>query len=62
MTAPAQPKLLPGRVYRTKDLAKWSANAPRLAQRLVRDGALVPLAKGLFFSPEAEPLRRCSSP
>jgi len=52
MTAPAQPELVPGRVYRTKDLARWSANAPRLAQRLVRDGALVPLAQGLFFHPK----------
>ncbi len=52
MTAPAQPKLQPGRVYRTRELARWSANAPRLAQRLVRDGLLVPLAHGLFFHPE----------
>lgn len=52
MTASAQVRLQPGRVYRTRDLARWSANAPRLAQRLVRDGALVPLAHGLFFHPE----------
>ncbi len=48
MTAPP---LEPGRVYRTRDLAIWSANAPRLARRLVREGALVPLAHGLFAHP-----------
>lgn len=41
-------RLTPGRVYRTRDFAAWSANAPRLANRLVRDGRLVPLAHGLF--------------
>jgi hypothetical protein len=39
-------------VYRTRDLAAWSANAPRLARRLVRDGALLPLAHGLFAHPK----------
>jgi hypothetical protein len=48
MTAAAQPNLEPGRVYRTRDLSAWSANAPRLAKRLVHEGALVPLAHGLF--------------
>ena len=47
MTA-AAPSLEPGRVYRTRELATWSANAPRLARRLVDEGALVPLAHGLF--------------
>lgn len=47
MTA-AAPRLEPGRVYRTRELAMWSANAPRLARRLVDEGALVPLAHGLF--------------
>lgn len=51
MTAPAEPTLEPGGVYRTRDLARWSANAPRLAARLVRDGKLVPLAHGLFTAP-----------
>src|SRR3990172_5724149 len=51
MTAPTHPQLEPGRVYRTRDLAAWSANAPRLAKRLVRDGALLPLAHGLFVHP-----------
>ncbi len=46
------PTLEPGRVYRTRDLAAWGANAPRLAKRLVREGQLVPLAHGLFASPE----------
>lgn len=52
MTTPAQPRLTPGRVYRTRDLARWSANPPRLARRLVRDAALVPLGRGLFVHPK----------
>ena len=52
MSAAAQPKLEPGRVYRTRDLAEWSANAPRLARRLVQEGELVPLAHGLFAHPK----------
>ncbi|MFT4570737.1 MAG: hypothetical protein ACI8TX_002515 [Hyphomicrobiaceae bacterium] len=51
MTIAAQPQLKPGRVYRTRELGRWSANAPRLAQRLVRDGQLVQLAHGLFAAP-----------
>lgn len=51
MTAAAQPTFEPGRVYRTRELEQWSANAPRLAQRLVRDGLLVQLAHGLFAAP-----------
>ncbi|MGC4068381.1 MAG: hypothetical protein QM784_27800 [Polyangiaceae bacterium] len=51
MTAAARPAFEPGRVYRTRELAQWSANAPRLAQRLVRDGQLVQLAHGLFAAP-----------
>jgi hypothetical protein len=52
MTAAAQPLFEPGRVYRTRELAQWSANPPRLAQRLVRDGQLVQLAHGLFAAPK----------
>jgi len=44
--------LEPGRVYRTRDLAAWSANPPRLAKRLVDQGELVPLAHGLFARPK----------
>ena len=51
MTAPTQPTFEPGRVYRTRELREWSANPPRLAQRLVRDGQLVQLAHGLFAAP-----------
>ena len=51
MAVASQPQLRPGRAYRTKDLAAWSANAPRLAKRLVREGQLVPLAHGLFVHP-----------
>ncbi len=46
------PQLEPGRVYRTEDLARWSANAPRLAKRLVRAGQLVQLRHGLFAGPK----------
>jgi hypothetical protein len=52
MTAHAQPHLEPGRVYRTRDLAVWTANPPRLAKRLVSDGTLLPLAHGLFVCPK----------
>lgn len=48
----SQPHLEPGRVYRTRDLATWSANTPRLAKRLVDQGELVPLAHGLFAHPK----------
>jgi hypothetical protein len=51
MPTPAHPQLEPGRVYRTRDLSPWGANAPRLAKRLVREGALVQLAHGLFAHP-----------
>lgn len=39
-------------MYRTRELARWGANPPRLAQRLVRDGQLVQLAHGLFAAPK----------
>jgi hypothetical protein len=52
VTAPARPQLEPGRVYRTRDLADWSANAPRLAKRLVQDGSLIRLGHGLFAQPK----------
>jgi hypothetical protein len=48
VSTPAYPLLEPGRVYRTRDFAKWGKNAPRLAKRLVQEGKLVPLANGLF--------------
>lgn len=51
MPAPTQPKLVAGRVYRTRDLLSWGRNAPRLASRLVDEGALVQLAHGLFVHP-----------
>jgi hypothetical protein len=52
MTLAAKPNLDPGKVYRTRDLKPWSANAPRLAKRLVESGELVPLAHGLFAHPK----------
>jgi len=44
-------QLVPGRVYRTKDLATWGKNASRLAGRLERQGVLERLAQGLFVHP-----------
>lgn len=52
MPATATPKLVPGRVYRTRAFAKWDANAPRLVKRLVREGKLLPLAHGLYAHPK----------
>lgn len=52
MTEAAAPHLTPGRVYRTREFARWGANAPRLAKRLVREGELLPLAHGLFVHPK----------
>lgn len=52
MSAAVQPQLQPGRVYRTRDLSQWSANPPRLAKRLVREGVLVPMVHGLFLCPK----------
>jgi hypothetical protein len=51
MPAARQPDLKPGRVYRTRELARWSVNPTRFAQRLVRDGVLQPLAPGLYVHP-----------
>lgn len=42
----------PGRVYRTADLAKWTANPTRLAKQLVAQGLLKPLATGLYAAPK----------
>jgi hypothetical protein len=52
MPAPLYPELQAGRVYRTRDFGRWTANAPRLAKRLASEGLLVPLAHGLFVAPE----------
>lgn len=51
MVLAVKPRLRPGRVYRTRDLSRWSANPTRLAGRLADQGKLVPLAHGLYLSP-----------
>lgn len=51
MPAAVHPALEQGRVYRTKELARWGANAPRLVKRLVGEGVLIPLAHGLYACP-----------
>jgi len=53
MSQAAKPRLEPGRVYRTREFRRWSANPTRLARRLVRDGRLREAARGLFYSPAA---------
>jgi hypothetical protein len=55
MTAAAHPRLRPGCVYRTRDLARWSANPTRLAQRLVREGRLTRLQQGLYATTRPSP-------
>jgi hypothetical protein len=52
MPAAAEPRLKPGRVYRTQDLLRWGRNATRLARRLERLKILVSLGHGLYFRPE----------
>ena len=47
----SNPTLKRGRVYRTRDLSRWTANPARLARRLVEEGKLQPLAHGLFVCP-----------
>ena len=51
MTTAAKPELEPGRVYRTRDLRRFSANPTRLAKRFVREGKLRQAAHGLFYVP-----------
>ena len=51
MSHALQPRLAPGRAYRTRDLRRWSANPTRLARRLVREGRLREAAGGLFYAP-----------
>lgn len=51
MATAAHLPLEPGRVYRTRELERWGANAPRLAKRLASEGALVRLAHGLYACP-----------
>ena len=51
MTKAAQPEFEPGRLYRTRDLRRWSANPTRLAKRFVREDKLRQAAHGLFYVP-----------
>jgi hypothetical protein len=53
MSEYARLELREGRVYRTSDLARWSANPARLAQRLVREGTLRRISRGLYYAPIA---------
>jgi hypothetical protein len=51
MSLTAQPKLKPGKTYRTRDLRPFGANPARLARRLVRQGKLQQAAHGLYYAP-----------
>ena len=51
MSAAIQPDFKPGKVYKTRELSRWSANPTRLAKRLVRKGRLRQVAHGLFYAP-----------
>lgn len=51
MSTATQPRLKPGRAYRTRDLRRWSANPTRLARRLVNEGKLREAAHGLYYAP-----------
>lgn len=51
MSRATQPKLEPGRAYRTRDLRRWSANPTRLARRLVDEGKLHEAAHGIYYAP-----------
>lgn len=45
------PQIRKGRVYRTEDLSRYDTNPTRLASRLVREGKLRRLRKGLYYAP-----------
>ena len=47
-----QVQLKKGRVYRTKDFARWASNPSRLVKCLVKEGRLVRLGYGLYAHPE----------
>ena len=44
--------LIPGRVFRTRDLAAWSSNPTRLVKRWVDEGICVRLKNGLYAIPK----------
>ena len=47
----ATPRLRRGRVYRTEDFSRFDRNPTRLASKLVREGKLRRLRKGLYHAP-----------
>lgn len=51
MPAPAAPRLIPGRAYRTADFRRYGKNPARLAQRLVAEGALQQVGRGIYVRP-----------
>ena len=51
MTAAIRPDFEPGRVYRTRDFRRFTANPTRLAKRFVREDKLRQAARGLFYAP-----------
>lgn len=51
MSAAKKPHFKLGKVYRTHELARWSANPTRMAKRLMGEGKLRQAAQGLFYKP-----------
>lgn len=51
VTLAVKPNLEPGKMYRTYELRRFSANPARLARRLVREGKLQQAAHGMFYVP-----------
>jgi hypothetical protein len=47
----ATPELKKGRVYRTEDFFRFDKNPTRLASKLVEEGKLRQLRKGLYYAP-----------
>lgn len=52
MMQAAQPKLRAGRVYRTRDLSRWTSHPTGLARGPVDEGQFTALAHGLFVRPK----------
>lgn len=51
MPAPVHPPITQGRAYRTADFRQYGKNPARLAQRLVAEGILRQIARGLYVRP-----------
>jgi len=50
-----EPRLEPGRIYRTQELARFTTNLSRLTRRLLKEKKLVRLAYGFYLCPDDRP-------